>query len=338
MKKIFLLVLLSFLIVAPTHAQEASMTITPSFYHLTTTPASIHTFRFSFENNADPQLYTFRLYQLGNPDLHGIVKPLPEITAPISIELTAPQIKFGERVLLRTNEREEIPVEIVIPEETPEGEYVFAIAIEALSTTPDQGTATIAIENGIGLLLPITVTKTNKDSKKVSMSLQRAAKGVTIPWGRSTLHFIDTKTPVPLTLLVKNSGKFHVIPKGEIQLKNQNNTAQRFGIVPGYVYPYSQRILSTAGYSKESCLSRFSQSLCDNDFSVVLDPLEPGFYQVTARMQFGKPDPIIYSNDYFIVLPFFLTAGIILSLFSAVFFVIVAWIGYYKNPSHHHRY
>ncbi len=331
---IFFLLLAGLYIVPAIHAQEASMTISPSMYHLITTPGSVHTFRFTFENNGDPQLYTFQRYQLGNPDLQGNLKALPEIKAPVSIELTSPQIRFGERVLLRTNEAEIIPVEIVIPAETPEGEYYFAIAVETISTTPDQGTVTVSIENGAGLLLPITVTKNNKDVKKVGLSLQRAAKGLSLPWGNSTLHFVDTNTPVPLTLLAKNSGTFHIIPTGEVVLKNQNNTLRRFGIVPVYVYPYSQRILTTSGFTKESCMESFTQKLCDNDFSLILDPLSTGFYQVAAQIQFGNPDPLVYSNDYFIVIPFTIIAGTIFSLAVATFFIILAWIGYLKTPKH----
>ena len=333
MKKLIYLFLLAilFVVTPSSFAQKASMSISPSVYHLVTTPGSIHTFDFNFENNGDPQVYTFKLYQLGNPDINGTLKPLKEITAPISIQITAPYIQYDERVLLRTNDTEKIPVEILIPEETAEGEYFFTIAVETIATTPNQGTATVSLENGIGILIPVTVTKDNKDVKKVSLSLQRAVKGFSVPWGNSTLHFIDTDTAIPLSLVAKNSGKFNVVPTGEVILKNQSNQEQRFRIVPTYIYPYSQRLLNTAGFTKEVCMESFTQSLCDNDYSIILKPLPAGLYQITAQVLFGNPDPLVYSHDYFIVLPLLIVGGIMLAIALIVLVVILAWIQHYKS-------
>lgn len=334
MKKLIIILCLALLCTTGVSAQDIRTTLDPSFYHIFIKPGETNLFTLDFINSGDPQVYTFKLYQLGNPDLNGNLQPLQDKEPDVDIVITSPYIRFNEEFLSRTSETQKVPVSVTVPESLAEGEYYFAIAAQSVPPVPNQGSTSIQINGGNAALVIVTVSKNNTEVKKVETGLFRAITGFSIPWGGSTLHIVNTDTPIPVSLQIRNAGKFILIPQGEITLKNQANEVQSFGIVPVYLYPSSQRLLHIADFTKEKCLESFTAAECAQNYSFIIKKLPSGFYELTARTSYGNPDPIVYNREYFIVIPLAIVSVILLLLAGALGFVMYAW---YKHIKMHHR-
>jgi hypothetical protein len=259
----------------------------------------------------------------------------------IDLSITSPYISFDEEFLSRTGEEQKVPVAVSVPEDLPEGEYYFAIAAQSVPSVPNQGSTTVQINGANAALIIVTVTRTNTEVKKVETSLFRAITGFSIPWGGSTIHIVDANNSIPVSLQVRNAGKFILVPQGEITLKNQANEIQSFGIVPVYLYPSSQRLLHIANFTKENCLESFTPEECAKDYSFIIKKLPSGFYELTARTSYGNPDPIIYNREYFVVLPLAIVSVILILILGAIGFVAYGWYHHlklqHKVQTGHHK-
>lgn len=337
---LYILLISSVFFASGVNAQDVKTIIEPSFRHIVMKPGSTHLFTLDLTNTGDPQLYNFKLYQLGNPDLRGNLLPQRTFMAPLDITITSPSVRFDEQFLLRTDEKQKVPVKVTIPENTPNGEYYFALSAETISPIPNQGTASIQLSAGNATLLIVSVTKDNVDKKNIETSLFKAITGFTIPLGKSNFHIVNTKKQIPISLIVRNAGTFSVVPKGEIVIKDQNGQVQRFEVAPVYIYPGSQRLLTTADFSRDYCLTEFNKEICSKDYSLVIKNLPSGLYEATAMVSYGNPDPIIYNRDFFIVLPLPIIVSIVILITILVSLLAYAWyrhLNTHKIRSKHHK-
>lgn len=324
MKQLFIITLLLVLAgMLPVQAQEAGTAVSPAFQHIITKPGKEFLLELNMTNTADPQLYTGTLLRVGEPDILGNLKVLPDQSSPITVTPEDDVSTFDTPELIRSKNSKRIPLRITVPETTPEGEYAFVYNIRTEPGLPNSGTVTVQLSHGTGALILITVSKDGVDNKRVRTVLFKGLTPVTLPVPGGLLHLVDVKQPIPFILSIGNTGKYTVYPTGQLVFRKNGKTIDQQTFLPTYVFPDSQRIVPVRQYEMQDCRKSFGD-LCREDISYIHPGLPIGFYNAIAEINYGENAPMTYSRDYFLVIPF----GFTLGLLGSCLLIIVLLGGY----------
>lgn len=289
-------------------AQQVAISLQPSVNEIVAKPGRTIYQELTFVNSGDPQVYTFRLYQLEVNDKFGNyrIKSSPE-QLPLSILITAPYIRLDKPFLIQSQKQETLPLRIDIPTETPEGEYLFSLVAESEKPLSVEGTINTRISAGTGAIFFIRVLNDNIDEKKTDISLFNAVTQVSLPFGKSRFALVDSHRPIPFVLMLKNKGRHTVVPHGEITLKNLlNKNTVNVALLPVYAYPEKDRLIPAAAFQQDDCLKKYGVSFCSPEYSYVHPGYTFGFIEATAKIEYGESNIISYGRDFFIVLPFWM--------------------------------
>jgi hypothetical protein len=311
------------------HAQQVSAVLDESVTRLVTKPGKTVYVNNSIVNNGDPQVFLFRLYRMSDPDTRGNMSLAEVAEEPVSVTLADDDLQLGRPFLMRNREKREFRVRIDVPADAKDGEYAYALVAETEAPLPAEGAVTTRISGGIGSTYYIAVSATGEDRKNAGTALFQLVAG-TSPWLLgANAKMAESGAPVPVVLVVQNSGKYITIPRGHIRVRNwTSGKSDTYSLVPAAVFPGAQRLMVAAGFDPDSCAKDYGD-LCGKDYSLILPGTRFGVYEVTATVSYGEKGVDTYARDYYVVLPYRALGITMLILIVVLVFVL------YELRKHH---
>jgi hypothetical protein len=322
-------------------AQQVSVNVKPGITTITTKPGRTINQTITLINSGDPQVYTFRLYSLEPADAQGNMTLLPLKKTPVTFEISDPSVRIGTPVLLQTNQKKTLQISITTPDvkdASLDGEYIYALVAETEKPLPIEGNVNTRISAGLGSVFFVRILNENKDTKSVDISLFKAVTQFSIPFGKTSLEFINSNSPIPFVILTKNKGPFSVTPQGQLSIRNVvNKSSENFQLKQVTVYPGTDRVLSVQGYELQGCEKRYGEQNCSEQYSFVHPGFSFGLFEASGKISFGGDSPVLYSQTFFIIVPFLLVGIVLLSMIAAIVLLIHEWrkhIQQAKTPHH----
>jgi hypothetical protein len=320
-------------------AQQVAVNLKPGAAKIVSKPGRTISYKLSLINSGDPQVYTLRLYSIEPLDQNGNFKLLPLKESKIHVDVVAPYIHLNTPFLMHTNTKEELPVHIEIPgsdDDSLDGEYMYAIVAEGEKPLPVEGNVNIRLSPGLGSILTVKVLTDNTDAKNIEVPLFKAVTQISIPWGTSSLSFVDSGKPIPFSFLVKNKGTSTVTPQGTLTVRNaMTKKAETFTYNQAPAYPNQDRLITVQGFNSDNCEKKYSLGNCSSNYSFVHPGFGFGLFEASSRITFGSETPVIYSSTYFIVVPFILVLLMLTGMAVSIVLLIHWWKMHLQQATHH---
>lgn len=331
-----------FMFVKSSSAQQVAINMKPAITKITTKPGKTISQTISIINSGDPQVYTLRVYTLQPTDTLGNYKVSTEKSPKIQVVVTAPYIRLNKPFLMQSGEKQSLPVRIEIPESSDttsvDGEYIYSVVAESEKSLPVEGNVNTRISAGLGSIFFIRVLSENKDVKNIQTTQFQAVTQVSIPWGKSHIALIDSNRPIPFILLLKNKGLFSVIPQGSLTIKDVvSKKTETLSFLPVTMYPEQDRLIPIAGYSLDQCQKLFGDSHCSSSYSYVHSGYVFGLFEASTKIGFGSDSPVLYSSDFFIVLPFIIVWIVLIGMIGITVLLILWWKKHLQQAKTHHN-
>lgn len=323
-------------------AQQVAINLKPGTVKIVTKPGKTISYTLTLINSGDPQVYTLRLYSVEPADQSGNFRLLPLKSSKIHVDVVAPYIHLDTPFLMQTNTKEELPVHINVPESDGDGldgEYMYAIVAEGEKPLPIEGNVNIRISPGLGSILFLKVLSNNTDTKNIEVPLFKAVTQVSIPFGKTSLSFVDSGKAIPFSFLIKNKGKHTVTPQGVLSIRNiATKKTESFSYNQVLAYPNQDRLMTVQGFNMDTCEKKYSDEICSSNYSFVHPGFTFGLFEATSRVTLGSEAPVIYSSTFFIVVPFFLVLLMLISMSVAIVLLVHWWkIHLQQATPHKHR-
>jgi hypothetical protein len=309
------------LITPPVHAQQVSLTVNPPLYHTIIQPGKNAILPYSITNLGDPTNFTVKMVQLA-PDSNGNLQKVKTTKAStIQFKLNAPDIVFDTPFLLRSKETKYLVLETIVPENIKEQDYYYGIQVTALPQPPKEGIVSTRISSGEISSLFLTVSKTGEMNQKSSISLFDVKSRFKLTLFGKNYHLFDTSDPIPVILMMHNTGRNLINVDGEVRLSPSFDNK--------IIYPLSsQSILSQSQKVLVSTLSKYCERyagdvLCKTPHTTIISPLSSGYYNLSASVQTENQDSVYYDLTSFIVIPIQFTLFILGLIWMAIVLIIV---------------
>jgi hypothetical protein len=331
------------LFVKSASAQQIAINLKPGSTKIVTKPGKTISYTMTLINSGDPQVYTLRLYSIEPIDQNGNFRLLPLKNSKIHVDIVAPYIHLNTPFLMHTNTKEELPVHVEVPgsdDDSLDGEYMYAIVAEGEKPLPVEGNVNIRLSPGLGSILFVKVLSDNTDTKNVEVPLFKAVTQISIPFGNTSLSFVDSGKPIPFSFLVKNKGTNTITPQGVLSIRNiVTKNAETFTFKPAPAYPNQDRLVTVQGFNSDTCQKNFSEDNCSSNYSFVHPGFVFGLFEATSRITFGGETPVIYSSTFFIVVPFILVVLMLIGMTVSLVLLIHWWKKHLHQATHqkHHK-
>lgn len=311
MKKIFALLFLLILI-APNRAfaQEVHLGVEPTLIQIDATPPASIEAPFIIRNLSESSIkLSYKLIPI-EADNNGQVKLLfnkeEDLSSVIKSRLNIlSEDKVVSEIELRANETKELRLFLDVKKGDPVGDYYFSLVFLSGGKILDE-TSTSAIPGGIAI------------NTLVSIGPKVAATGEIQDF--TTSKYLSSG-PVPFSLLVRNTGKHLIQPRGFISVKNMfGKEVGKLELLPQYVLAEGSRYLIDSSQASPS--SELDSLLADlkteNPISIWKEKFLLGSYTATARITLEDNGAVVTKTIHFFAFPVQ-----ILLIISAIIFAVL---------------
>lgn len=265
------------------HAQQVSLSLSPSLTEIAVKPGQSVLTEFTFKNTGDPAIIKFR------------VEPLNKKTGDkIIFDLNNTDVRLEEQYFFKNSDSKELFLGIRIPEQIQEKDYYFNFIAESLPPPTQEGTVNIRAK--ITLLAPllITVTREGVIEIKPKISMLEVVPKYRFNFLGFKFNLIDSFQPIPVVLEVSNKGKNLIKAGGELTVRGPFWQSKNYEFSPQIILAESQSRMNI----KTDNPNR------QDSTSLLLPGLFAGKYNLSTVLTFGEGTPTLYSTMSFIVLPF----------------------------------
>lgn len=324
---VFMVALVSIVVPAtsPVDAQSLSVQIDPAFHQVIAEPGQSLTINHEFTNLGDPNVYSFQVYRVTGHDRYGNVALALRADTPIRIELEQDGEPIRDAQLLTSSQRTTIQSRITIPAGIEPGEYAFALVGRREAQPSPEGAITTRLNGGVGALMLLTVSSTTEERPEAQISEFQIGSPFTVSLFGFDLQLYDINQPIPISLVIENTGSHHLIPRGSIDVIPTFGRADSHPITPGYILPEQEKLLATLFYDQEVCLSRYSRPFCEDVYTLVLPGSLIGVYEITASIQFDIDGPSSFARQFVIVLPYRVIGVMMIVIIGIALSLIPRW-------------
>jgi hypothetical protein len=313
-------------------AQEISTGISPGFAQIVIKPGQTSYIPFEMRNLGDPQVFRFQLYTLGNPDLQGNMEITRYTGKPFSMTVMRGTEPVLNPFLLRSKTAEKVSLRIIVPKDTPEGDYAFALTSQTEAQPAREGTVTSKLSAGAGAMILVTVTNDGIiEEETITSSVFTVHTPLKLSLFGAHFELIGSGKEIPMSITFANTGNYSVTPQGSITIKKSFGPEEKFAIPPQFVFAQSQRVLSS-NWDRITCLEKYSRELCQKDYTLILPGYTFGMYEATAQIQTGESGTISYQKNYFVVMPYSILIILMILLSVIAFLLIVEWRKHHPGP------
>jgi hypothetical protein len=313
-------------------AQEISSRISPGFAQVVTKPNQTLYIPFEIRNQGDPQVFRFQLYALGNPDLLGNMEVTRYTGEPFSITVMRGTEPVLNPFLLRSQTSEKVSLRVIVPRDIPEGDYAFALTAQTEAQPAREGTVTSKLSAGAGAMILVTVTNDGIiEEETITSSVFTVHTPIKLSLFGAHFELIGSGEEIPMSITFANTGRYSVVAQGLITIKKSFGSEETFTVPPQFVFAQSQRLLSS-NWDRSACLEKYSRTICQKDYTLILPGYTFGMYEATAQIQTGENGSISYQKNYFIVMPYRLLIIFMILLSIVAVLLILEWRKHHPTP------
>ncbi len=328
----FVIVITGIAGVTPVNAQEIATSISPGFAQIVTKPNQTSYIPLEIRNQGDPQVFRFQLYTLGNPDLQGNMEITRYTGKPFSVTIMRGTEPVLNPFLLRSNTSEKVSLRVIVPKDTPEGDYAFALTAQTEAQPAREGTVTSKLSAGAGAMILVTVTNDGIiEEETITSSVFTVHTPIKLSLFGAHFELIGSGDEIPMSITFANTGIYSVTPNGSITIKKSFGQEETFTIPPQFVFAQSQRLLSS-NWDRSTCLEKYSREVCQKDYTLILPGYTFGMYEATAKIQTGENGSISYQKNYFIVMPYSILIIFMILLSIVAVLLILEWRKHHPAP------
>src|SRR3989338_5925534 len=234
--KIFSTLIITFLVVPhfslSVYAQEAGITQTPSTVELVAQPGQTVEVKFVVGNVGDNLPLTSSLTGFKPTGVQGHVTFDTELTSPLRFALKNNNLHLDEPYILLEGNGQELVLEIRIPDNTPEGDYYFALTTTHEIGRIPAGSTSLTHKIHVSSFILISVNPDGYTDHQGEIGEFRVD---------SPKKYFETNQPIPFKLIVNNVGKNLIKPRGYLIIRGPG-VNKRLSLV-------SENVLS--GYSRQ---------------------------------------------------------------------------------------
>ena len=313
------LIFTAFIFPYPTHADGASLKISPSLIRIEAKPPADVWTPFVIENHSDQPVSLKIGYKPLDPQAsrngnvvfltNGQAIPGQDKKIFEKMQVVDNANISHDTIDLGPQQKERLRLRILLPVNEPTSDYYFSLIL--LQTVPktDQNNSNVNIENqksfvtlqsGIGTNVLLAIG----DKEAPLGSIETFAA----PW------FSDSG-PIPFTLSVHNAGTHFIMPKGIILIKNLfGQTVGKVTIPPSVILAGTSRTIIGKNSPTDASTALLMQAAGDNPKQSLIWPEHflLGMYTATITLTLSDKGPVYVRTIHFLAFPLLLIAEILL--------------------------
>lgn len=296
-------------------AQQVSLGISPPVVEIVIKPGKSVLIAYNLENFGDPAIINTTVLPFSAKDEYGHTRLGKEFEGPIRFSLANSEIKLGQPFFIKSQDRQQLLLQIRAPEGTPEGDYYYTLLCQTQEPAAKEGTTTNRISASIGANILITVTDSGLTEIKGKINLFDVLARIRLKLFGRSINIFESGDKIPVVLVIKNEGKNLIKPQGEITLRGRFGEKADFTLNGDNVLAGAERLISASNSAEMGCPEeqKNSPSYCRQPVSLLIDGFFIGKYQLTTTVNFGEGTPNLYASTSFVALPFRLITGLIIA-------------------------
>lgn len=278
------------------------------------------------ENLGDPVIVTARLKDFRPTGINGEMQIGQTITSPIRFSLDNNDLKLEEPFLLKSRGKKQLLVKIRVPEGLPDGDYYQVLSFDSDTGAQFQGLT--AVKNSVSVAVPILVTVSESGKTEVSghISLFTSIEDFSLKILGTTYSFIESNSPLPIRLIVSNSGKNKINPVGTIEVESGFGNKNVYSILPDNILSQSERLVHASPSAYLECTGALRSKGCGISTSIVDTGMHLGKTTIRTAVNFGPGTDLQYASFTIFALP-------IRFIFALCIIVGLSWTIYYSTRS-----
>lgn len=321
MKKHLITLFLFLFCTQMSYAQSVSLSISPPLIDILIKPSKSLLIAYTVENSGDPTIVKAQIRDFIPRGIHGGLQLQRASTSPARFSLDNSDLTLGQPFLLKSRGKKQLLLRIRMPEGVPNGDYYQALSIETDSGAQFQGLT--SVKNSVTIATPIllTVTDSGATEQKGEISLFEGKGDLSFSLFGHHFELIESNSPLPIRLIVSNTGANRIVPSGKIEVESQIGDTSEYTILPDNILVKSERLLHASPSAVITCDTRSSSNRCGDGVSLVDSTMHIGKVTARASLNFGPGTDLQYASFTMIALPlrFLFALGLILGLSSGIY-------------------
>lgn len=283
-------------------AQTLSLSISPPLLEVVIKPGKSILIAYNVENSGDPVVLTPQVLSFEPSDERGNIK-LKEIEGPLRFSLDNSEIELGKPFLLKSKSSQQLLLRIRVPENAPEGDYYYSLALTSSPNLPQEKNVSTATQATIASNILITITESGVLDIKPKIVFFDVIPKIQLPF-LGKIKLFDSFEKIPVVLKIANTGKNFMKAQGEITLEGVLGTKIKWDLVPSNILAQSERLIFA---SSEAEIKPFFYN--KKPVSLILPKgFYLGKYTLRAKVNFGEESPtILNASTSFFAFPIKLT-------------------------------
>lgn len=302
----FLLVLCLYLIIPGSiYAQNINLSMTPPLIETIIKPDTSIVIAYTLTNSGDPGVFMPYVRPFVPKDTYGGLVIADEFSGPIRFNLENSNIKLEEPFFLKTGQSQQLLLKVRVPQGTPEGDYYYSFLSQNVPGKLAEGGSQSIAQGAIGANVLISVTSTGVFESNAHISQLRVQAPYEFNFMGKKVALFESTDPVPVQLIVQNSGKSLIKPEGQILLTGTFGADTAYNVLPENILAQSSRLIHATP----------SGSLNNNEkTSFVIEGFHLGKYVVSASLNFGNKNQVSRVSTTFYAIPI----KLMLATFAAI--------------------
>lgn len=275
-------------------AQEVGIQIHPTTTKAVVKPGKSFVVTYSVTNIGDPVAVSARVLPFKEADSYGNVSISYTPHGPITFKLQDSSVSLDKQLLLDQQQTQKLQLKVLVPQNTPEGDYYYTFVIQSHPQGARQGGINPQIQAMVGSHLLLTVTSSGKVDIAPQIIEFTPRPTFTFSFFGTPLYFFESNDPVLIDLIVRNGGRNLIVPTGKVSLLGSFGTRASYDIIRTPILANTHRRIMT----NQSSLIKNSTAP-----SLALTGFFVGKYTVNASINFGEGAPALFATTSFIAIP-----------------------------------
>ncbi len=314
------------------YAQSVGLSISPPLLDVVIKPSKSILIAYTIENKGDPVIVRTQIRGFVPKGINGGLQLKSTVNSPARFNLDNNDISLNAPFLLKSREKKQLLLKIRIPEGVLDGDYYQALTLETDQGAQFQGVTSLKNKVTIASPILLTITESGRSDQQGDIALFQTVGGMTLPIFGKSFTFVESNSPLPVRLVIGNTGANRINPKGIIEIESMVGEKYEYGILPDNVLSNSQRLLQATPSAVLNCDKKGNSTACKDAYTLVDTHMHIGKTTIRASLNFGPGTDLRYGSFSVIALPI----KFIVSTSVIIVVLIVVYRSTRKTPSTDH--
>lgn len=243
------IVTFGFVLAQPVSAQNVAFSINPPLLETFIKPGKTIVVAYTVENRGDPMIVSTDIRPFTPRGIYGDINVKFENEGPIRFSLENSDIKLGEAFNLGQRQGQQLLLKIRVPEGTPNGDYYYTFFIANSLGREQSGFTSTQAQAFVGSNILISVTDDGRIDVSGSIGSFEVSPRFSVTIFGKKYDIFDSTDPVPVKLIVQNTGRNLIKPRGTVIFQGSYGEKLDYTVVPQNVLKESSRMISLSDNS-----------------------------------------------------------------------------------------